>query len=130
MRIFDKKKGPSNEEKLKLLTRYSLEAICDRIAEKIPPEGSFESVALQFEIPGTPDLAQIDVVHHADTPDQERILLLRVCRISADLQYTRILKVGTNEELRDYLKKEGIVEEVERGMKEMRDKMQRRIDYE
>lgn len=130
MKIFSKKKGPSNEEKFKLLTRYSLEATYDRIGEKIPPEGPFKSVALQFEIPGTSDAAQIDIVHHADSPVQERILVLRVSRISADLQYTRILKAGTNEELRDYLKKEGIIEEVTGGIKELRDKIQRRVDYE
>lgn len=128
MKIFDKKKGPSNEEKLKLLTRYSLEATCDRIGEKIPPEGSFESVALQFEIPGTRYLAQIVVTHYVGTPDQERVLLLLVSRVNAELQYTRILKAGTNEELRDYLKKEDIVEEVTRGVKKLCDKLQRRTD--
>lgn len=68
MRIFCKKKGPSNEEKLKFLIQYSQEEACDRIVGEIPTKGSFEPVALQFEILSTLDLAQIVVVHHEGLP--------------------------------------------------------------
>lgn len=120
----------SNEEQLKLLTKYSLEAVCGRIAGEIPAEGSFKPVILQFDIPGTSDWAQIVVVHHAGSPVRERSLQLRAGQMRDDWQYTCFLESGTNGELCDYLKREGIVEEWAGYIKDLCEKIKRRADQE
>ena len=99
-------------EQLRFLTGRAAEVMAERIANEVPPKGSFQTLSVSFIMPGTRYRCALIIEHSCTGTIAHRRLQAGVLPDGTDRLRTAYLLRETNENIIRYLKQEGTVDEL------------------
>ncbi len=101
----EKNAAPETDaEKLELLMGKALDYLLQWLETQTPDSGHFKRSPVLFDIPGTRNVAFLEVQHHTTAPPAERSASVGVLRDGTDRMYSNFLMRGTKAEILEYLR--------------------------